>query len=79
MDMKCWAIPIGIGVAVGAIAVLALPKSNCVRKLTNSQMNLKCKNREVTDLPIFMHLLPLKQSHFRYESESNEWDFQRNQ
>ena len=39
MDMKCWAIPIGIGVAVGAIAVLTLPRSNCIRKLAAKAAN----------------------------------------
>lgn len=39
MDMKCWGFMIGLGVAAGAIAVLALPKSNCVRKLATKAAN----------------------------------------
>ena len=33
MSLKGWAITAGIGVAAGAVAVLALPKSNTIRKL----------------------------------------------
>lgn len=33
MNMKGWAITAGIGVAAGAVAVLALPKSSAVRKM----------------------------------------------
>lgn len=31
--MKAWAISMGIGAAVGAVAILMIPKSNPTRKL----------------------------------------------
>lgn len=33
MGMKGWAITMGLGVAAGAVAILALPKSNGARRL----------------------------------------------
>ena len=33
MGMKGWAITLGIGAAAGAVAILALPKSNTARQL----------------------------------------------
>ena len=33
MQMKGWAVTIGIGAIAGAVAVLALPKSNTARRL----------------------------------------------
>ena len=33
MNLKGWAITAGIGVAAGAVAVLALPKSSSIRRL----------------------------------------------
>jgi hypothetical protein len=35
MQMKGWAITMGIGAAVGAVAVAMLPKQSAARKLVN--------------------------------------------
>ena len=35
MKMKGWAITMGIGAAVGAVAVMMLPKQSTARKLVN--------------------------------------------
>ncbi len=35
MKMKGWAITMGVGAAVGAVAVMMLPKQSPVRKLAN--------------------------------------------
>lgn len=33
MHLKGWAIAVGVGAAVGAVAILAMPKSNPTRRL----------------------------------------------
>ena len=33
MDMKGWAVSMGLGAAMGAVAVLMMPRSNPTRKL----------------------------------------------
>lgn len=33
MDVKGWAITLGLGAAAGAVAILAMPKNNTARKL----------------------------------------------
>ena len=33
MQVKNWALTLGIGAAVGAVAILAMPKSNPTRRL----------------------------------------------
>lgn len=33
MEMKGWAVTLGIGAAVGAVAVLMMPRSNPTRRL----------------------------------------------
>ena len=35
MNMKGWAITMGVGAAVGAVAVMMLPKQSPVRKLAD--------------------------------------------
>ena len=35
MNMKGWAITMGIGAAAGAVAVMMLPKQSSARKLVN--------------------------------------------
>ena len=35
MKMKGWAITMGVGAAVGAVAVMLLPKQSAARKLVN--------------------------------------------
>ena len=35
MKMKGWAITMGVGAAVGAVAVILLPKQSTARKLVN--------------------------------------------
>lgn len=35
MKMKGWAITMGVGAAVGAVAVMMLPKQSAARKLAN--------------------------------------------
>ena len=35
MQMKGWALTMGIGAAVGAVAVMMLPRHNAARRLAN--------------------------------------------
>lgn len=35
MQMKGWAVTLGVGAAVGAVAVLALPRQNPARQLAS--------------------------------------------
>ncbi len=35
MQMKGWALTMGIGAAVGAVAVMMLPRQNAARRLAN--------------------------------------------
>ena len=35
MNAKLWAATLGIGAAAGAVAILAMPKNNAVRKLAS--------------------------------------------
>ena len=35
MNMKGWAITMGVGAAVGAVAIMMLPKDSTARKLAN--------------------------------------------
>ena len=37
--MKAWAISMGIGMAVGAVAVMMMPRQNTVRKLASKAAN----------------------------------------
>lgn len=39
MQMKGWAITMGIGAAAGAVAVLMMPRSNPTRKLASKAAN----------------------------------------
>lgn len=39
MKMKGWAITMGVGAAVGAVAVMMLPKQSAARKLANKAAN----------------------------------------
>ena len=39
MEIKGWAITAGIGVAVGAVAVLMMPRNNPVRKMAAKAAN----------------------------------------
>lgn len=39
MQVKNWAITLGIGAAVGAVAILAMPKSNPTRRLAAKAAN----------------------------------------
>ena len=39
MDMKGWAITAGLGAAVGAIAVMMMPRQNPARKLAAKAAN----------------------------------------
>ncbi len=39
MQVKNWAITLGIGAAVGAVAILAMPKSNPTRRLAARAAN----------------------------------------
>ena len=39
MDMKGWAITAGIGAAVGAVAVMMMPRQNPARKLAAKAAN----------------------------------------
>lgn len=39
MHLKGWAITVGVGMAAGAVAVLALPKSNTARRLAAKAAN----------------------------------------
>ena len=39
MNMKGWALTMGIGAAVGAVAVMTLPKQSTARKLVNKAAN----------------------------------------
>jgi hypothetical protein len=39
MKMKGWAITMGVGAAVGAVAVMMLPKQSPVRKLADKAAN----------------------------------------
>ena len=33
MNVKAWAVTLGVGAAAGAVAILAMPKNNTARKL----------------------------------------------
>ena len=39
MDMKGWAVSMGLGAAMGAVAVLMMPRSNPTRKLAAKAAN----------------------------------------
>lgn len=39
MQMKGWAVTMGIGAAVGAVAVMMLPRQSSARKLVNKAAN----------------------------------------
>lgn len=39
MDMKGWAVSMGLGAAMGAVAVLMMPRSNPTRKLATKAAN----------------------------------------
>lgn len=39
MQVKNWAITLGIGAAVGAVAILAMPKTNPTRRLAARAAN----------------------------------------
>ena len=39
MDMKGWAVTMGIGAAAGAVAVLMMPRSNPTRRLAAKAAN----------------------------------------
>lgn len=39
MQVRNWAITLGIGAAVGAVAILAMPKSNPTRRLAAKAAN----------------------------------------
>ena len=39
MQMKGWAITMGIGAAVGAVAVMMLPRQSTTRRLVNKAAN----------------------------------------
>lgn len=39
MQVKNWAITLGLGAAVGAVAILAMPKSNPTRRLAARAAN----------------------------------------
>lgn len=39
MDMKGWAVTMGLGAAAGAVAVLMMPRSNPTRKLAAKAAN----------------------------------------
>ncbi len=39
MQVKNWALTLGIGAAVGAVAILAMPKSNPTRRLAAKAAN----------------------------------------
>lgn len=39
MQVKNWAITLGIGAAVGAVAILAMPKNNPTRRLAARAAN----------------------------------------
>lgn len=39
MQMKGWALTMGIGVAVGAVAVMMLPRQSTARKLVDKAAN----------------------------------------
>ena len=50
MQMKGWAIAMGIGAAVGAVAVLALPRSSSIRKLAaKTAVKVEDAARRVSD------------------------------
>ena len=39
MDMKGWAVSMGLGAAMGAVAVLMMPRNNPTRKLAAKAAN----------------------------------------
>ena len=39
MQVKTWAITLGVGAAVGAVAILAMPKTNPTRRLAARAAN----------------------------------------
>ena len=39
MDMKGWAVSMGLGAAMGAVAVLMMPRSNPTRKMAAKAAN----------------------------------------
>lgn len=50
MQMKGWALTMGIGAAVGAVAVMMLPRQSTTRKLVNKAADaVENAAQEVTD------------------------------
>lgn len=50
MQMKGWAITMGIGAAVGAVAVMMLPRQSTTRRLVNKAANtVEGAVQQVTD------------------------------
>ena len=39
MNVKGWAVTLGLGAAAGAVAILAMPKNNAARKLASKAAN----------------------------------------
>lgn len=50
MQMKGWAITMGVGAAVGAVAVMMLPRQSTARRLVNKAANtVEDAVQQVTD------------------------------